>query len=113
MKTSRTKFIIVFVLAALAFQFISNSLLGTEIQLFPPAGEWYPGLGSQIPWKHTIGTFIHPIKYILIEPLSFLNQDPDAPPPVLLIAFGLYWAAIAFVLHVLIRTVIRSKVAPR
>jgi hypothetical protein len=37
----------------------------------------------------------------LIEPLSFLGQDPDPAPPVLLIAFGIYWAAIALVLYYL------------
>jgi hypothetical protein len=36
-----------------------------------------------------------------VEPLSFLAQDPDPAPPVLLIAFAIYWAAIALVLYYL------------
>src|SRR5688572_24548769 len=101
MKISRTKFVIVFLFSAFAFQFISNSVLGTEVALFPGNGEWYPGVGSPIAWKNTVASIIYPVKYILVEPLSFLNQDPDGPPPVPLIGFGIYWAAIALVLYYL------------
>ena len=101
MKISSTRFVTIFVISAFAFQFTSNSLLGDEIQLFPGNGEWYPGVGSPIAWKNTVASSIYPVKYILVEPLSFLNQDPDAPPPVLLIGFGIYWAAIALVLYYL------------
>lgn len=113
MKISKTKFITVFVLSSFAFQFTFNSLLGDEIQLFPNKGEWYPGIGSPLAWKNAVGTIIHPIRYILIEPLSFLGQDPDPAPPVLLIAFGLYWAAIAYALHFLISRVIRKKASAK
>lgn len=95
------KFVIIFLILAFAFQFISNSLLGDEIGLFPHNGEWYPGVGSTIAWKNTVGSIIYPVKYILVEPLSFLAQDPDPVPPVLLIAFTVYWTAIALVLYYL------------
>ena len=101
MKISRKKFVISFLVSAFAFQFVSNSALGTEIQLFPDNGEWYPGVGSPIAWKNTVSSIIYPAKYILIEPLSFLGQEPDFPPPVLLIAFAIYWTVIALVLHFL------------
>jgi hypothetical protein len=101
MKISSTRFVTIFVISAFVFQFASNSLLGDEIQLFPGDGEWYPGFGSPIAWKNTVASIIYPVKYILVEPLSFLNQDPDPAPPVPLIGFGIYWAAIALVLYYL------------
>ena len=111
-KISSTRFVTVFVISAFAFQFASNSLLGDEIELFPNNGEWYPGVGSPIAWKNTAASIIYPVKYILVEPLSILNQDPDAPPPVLLIGFGIYWAVIAltlYYLHYLFKQMIISK----
>lgn len=101
MKISRTRFVVIFLVLAFTLQFISNSLLGDEIQLFPNNGEWYPGVGSPIAWKNTVSSIIYPVKYILVEPLSFLAQDPDPAPLVLLIAFAVYWAAIALVLYYL------------
>jgi hypothetical protein len=101
MKISSTRFVTIFLVSAFAFQFISNSLLGDEIRLFPRNGEWYPGVGSPIAWKNIVGSIIYPVKYILVEPLSFLALDPDPAPPVLLIAFAIYWAAIALVLYYL------------
>src|SRR5688572_18979190 len=113
MKVSRTRFVTTFLILAFAFQFVTNSLLGDEIGLFPRNGEWYPGVGSPIAWKNMVGSIIYPVKYILVEPLSFLNQDPDPAPPVPLIGFGIYWAAIALVLYYLIflfsKIIIRKK----
>lgn len=99
MKISRKKFVIIFLVSAFTFQFISNSVLGPEVSLFPGNGEWFPGTGSPIGWKSTLATLIYPVKNILIGPLSFLTKDPDPVPPVLLLAFAFYWTAIAIVLH--------------
>lgn len=101
MKLSRKKFVIAFLLSAFVFQFVSNSILGSQVRLFPDNGQWYPGVGSPIAWKNMVGAIIYPVKFILIEPLSFLGQEPDFPPPVLLIAFVMYWTVIALVLHFL------------
>ncbi|MFD2888191.1 hypothetical protein [Chitinophaga cymbidii] len=111
MKISRKKFVITFLISAFAFQFISNSVLGTEIGLFPHNGEWYPGVGSPIAWKNIVGAIIYPVKYILVEPLSFLAQDPDGAPPVPLVAFAIYWTAIALVLHFLLGLLSNRKKA--
>lgn len=102
MKISRTRFIIIFLVSAFVFQFISNSILGPEVRLFPVNGEWFPGTDSPIAWKNTLAKILYPVKFVLIEPLSFLGKDPDPVPPVLLIAFALYWTAIALVLYYLI-----------
>lgn len=109
MKISRKRFVITFVISAFIFQFISNSVLGSEIRLFPNNGEWYPGPGSLITWKNIVAYIIYPFKYILVEPLSFLGQDSDGPPPVLLVAFTIYWTAIALILHFLISLFIKRK----
>jgi len=108
MKISRKKFVITFLISAFVFQFISNSVLSPEIGLFPKHGDWYVGMGSPIAWKNTLATFIYPVRYILIEPLSFLGTDPDPVPPVMLVAFTLYWTGIALILHFLL-----SRIFPR
>ena len=94
---------------AFAFQFISNSLLGTEVRLFPGNGEWFPGTDSTIAWKNTLATIIYPVKFVLIGPLSFLAKDPDPAPPVLVFAFAFYWTAIALVLHYLLSIITIRK----
>ena len=109
MKISRTKFLILFLVSAFAFQFISNSLLGSEVRLFPVNGEWFPGTGSPIAWKSTVSTILYPIKFVLIGPLSSLGKDPDPAPPVLVIAFASYWTAMALVLYYLLSKIITRK----
>ena len=110
MKISGTRFVIIFLASAFAFQFISNSVLGPEVRLFPLNGEWFPGTGSPIGWKSTLATILYPVKFVLIGPLSFLAQDPDPAPPVLVLAFALYWAAMALVLYYLLSKIrIRKK----
>lgn len=111
MKILRKKFVIGFLISAFVFQFISNSVLGDEVQLWPSNGEWYPGAESPIGWKKTLSSILYPVKYILVEPLSFLAQDPDPAPPVLLIAFALYWTALALVLHFLFSILFNRKKA--
>lgn len=109
MKISRSKFVIAFLVSAFAFQFISNSVLGPEVGLFPGDGEWFPGAESPLSWKNTLATILYPVKFVLIGPLSFLAQDPDPAPPILVIAFASYWTAIALVLHFLLGIFIPRK----
>src|SRR5258706_14844238 len=109
MKISRTKFLILFLVSAFAFQFISNSLLGSEVRLFPVNGEWFPGTWSPIAWKSTVSTILYPIKMVLIRPLSPLFKEPDPAPPILALAFALYWTAMALVLHYLLSKIITLK----
>lgn len=111
MKLSRTKFLIIFLVSAFAFQFISNSVLGVEVRLFPGNGEWFPGTGSAIGWKNALATIIYPVKFVLIGPLSFLGRDPDPAPPVLVLAFAFYWTAIALFLYYLFSRIISRKKA--
>lgn len=112
MKISKSRFVSIFVIVAFVFQFVSNSVLGDEIGLFPGNGDWYPGSSSSIAWKESAASVIYPLKYVLVEPLSLLTQDPDPAPPILVIAFAVYWSAIALALYYsfyLVKTVTRSK----
>lgn len=109
MKITRTKFVIFFLVSAFAFQFISNSLLGSEVRLFPVNGEWFPGTGSPIAWKSTVATIFYPIKIVFIGPLSHLFKGPDPAPPILIFAFALYWTAMALVLYYLLSKIITRK----
>jgi hypothetical protein len=109
MKISVTKFVMLFLVSAFAFQFISNSLLGPEVRLFPVNGEWFPGTGSQIAWKSTASTILYPVKMVLIGPLSPLFKEADPAPPILVFAFALYWTAVALVLYYLLSKIITRK----
>jgi hypothetical protein len=102
MKISRTKFIIIFLVSAFAFQVITNLLLQ------PVNGEWFPGTGSPIAWKRTVATIIYPLKIVLVGPLAPIFNDPDPPPPIRILACSLYWTAIALVIHFFL-----SKIIPR
>ena len=102
MKITRTKFVLLFLLAAFAFQFISNSVLGPGVGLFPKNGAYFPGLDSGINWKIWTAKIVYPFKYILIGPFASILNDPDPAPPILVIVFGLYWTALAFALYYLI-----------
>jgi hypothetical protein len=112
MNISKTKFVILFLISAFAFQFISNSILGSEVRLFPPHDESFLGTGSQIAWKSTVSTIILPIKIVLIGPLlpyiNFLRQEPDTPPPFFVIGFIFYWSILALIIRYLLGKLKRS-----
>ncbi|MES2275803.1 MAG: hypothetical protein V4592_07265 [Bacteroidota bacterium] len=105
MKISRTKFVIIFLISALAFQFITNSLFLSEVRLFPANGESFLGMGSPITWKSIVSIVLFPVKIVLIGPLlpfiNFLRQDPDTPPPFFLIGFAFYWTILALTIYYL------------
>lgn len=111
MKISRTKFVITFLISAFAFQFISNSVLGPEVRLFPFNGEWFPGSGSPIAWKNILATILYPVKIVLVGPLTFLAKDPDPAPAVLFLAFAFYWTVMALVLYYILSKLITRKKA--
>ena len=109
MKISIKKFVIGFVLGAHAFQFATNSLLGQSVSMYPKDGNWYPGLNSEVIWEKSLSHLIYPIKYVLIEPLSFLAKDPDFVPPMLLISFTVYWAVMAIIAYFLFSRIFSKK----
>lgn len=106
MKTSRVKFVILFVIGAFAFQFITNSVLGPEVRLFPINGDPFPGSESLVVWKNALETIVYPIKIVLLFPLLSLFNLPDPPPPMLVISFVIYWSGLALVIHFLISRIL-------
>ena len=93
MNISVKKFVIIFLISAFAFQFISNLILK------PVNGEWFPGSNSPIAWKRTLAAVLYPVKIVLVGPLSTIFNDPDPAPPIRALACAIYWTAIALVLH--------------
>ena len=100
MKTSRLKFVSIFVISSLAF------LMGT-ISLLNQKAEAFLGSESQAGWQSLITTIISPIKIVLVGPLlpyiNFLRQDPDTPPPFYLIGFVMYWIILALVIYYVLK----------
>lgn len=110
MKISRKKFVLIFLFSAFVFQFISNSILGPEVGLFPANGDYFPGADSPIAWKSTLATILYPVKMVLVGPPSSVLNDPDPVPPILLAGFALYWTVLALGLYfLLVRKVTRKK----
>jgi hypothetical protein len=99
MKTSRIKFVILFLICAFIFIAATRLLLGQ-----PP--ESLLGSASQAAWQSTVSKILSPIKIVLIGPLlpfiDFLRQDPDTPPPFFLVGFAFYWALLALAIHYVI-----------
>ncbi len=108
MRLSRAKFVLLFVGAAFAFQFASNSILGSEVRLFPARDDSFLGTGSPIAWKSAAAALLLPIKIVLLGPLLPLTPLPDLPPPFLAVGFALYWAILAALVHLFLDKMRRS-----
>ena len=104
MQTSRTRFVIFFLVSAFAFLFITNLLLGPVVN-----GDWFPGTGSPIAWKRTVATIIYPVKIVLVGPLAPIFNDPDPAPPIRVLACAVYWTVVALVLHFLLSKIFTRK----
>lgn len=114
MNTSRTKFVILFIVLGFIFLFITTSLLGTTGPRGfpkPPDSLLRTGSESPISWKNSVSTIILPIKIVLIGPLAlpqinFLKEDP--PPPFVGLYFIFYWTILASIIHYLFSRLRRS-----
>jgi hypothetical protein len=110
MHISRTKFVIIFLVSASVFLFVSNALFGTDARVFPQPPESFLGTESPIAWKSAGYKILLPIKAVLIGPMlftgDFLREDP--PPPLVGAVFALYWSILALVLYYFLGKVRRS-----
>ena len=106
MNISRTKFVILFLISAFAFMFISNALFGSEARVFSWNEKSFLGTDSPIAWKSAGYKILYPVKIVLIGPMipfvNFVRQDPDPLPPFVAAAFALYWSILALVIHYLL-----------
>lgn len=109
MKTSRKKFVLLFLLAGFSFLFIYNVVLRSAVQLLPESGTSFLGTESLTGWKSAVSTLLYPIKIVLAGPLLPLMNLPDPPPPFLVIAFACYWTILALAIHYVIGKIKRSS----
>ncbi len=109
---SKTKFVLIFLVSAFAFMFVSNALFGTDARVFPQPPESFLGNEPTITWKSTGYKVLLPIKIVLIGPMlatgNFLREDP--PPPFVAIVFVLYWSILALTLQYLLGKIKHSVV---
>jgi hypothetical protein len=101
MKNPYTRFVIIFIVSAFAFQFITNSILSPEVRGAPVNGNWFPGADSPVAWKRTMAAIIYPVKWVLVWPLAPVFTDPDPAPPVLGFFATLYWTTLSSFLYLL------------
>ena len=106
MKVSRKKFVIIFLVSAFAFVFVTNLLL------VPVNGDWFPGTNSPVAWKRNLAAIIYPVKIVLVGPLAPIFNDPDPAPPVRVLACAIYWTAIALVLHFILSKIFTREPPP-
>lgn len=95
MRTSRKKFILLFLACGFALHFATRILLNQA-----PDALWAaPG---QAAWQRSISTILSPIRVVLVGPVNWLMQDPDPPPPFRIILFAAYWSLLALGIHYLL-----------
>ncbi|HEY4505074.1 MAG TPA: hypothetical protein VJG67_00030 [Candidatus Paceibacterota bacterium] len=107
MNISRTRFVIIFLVCAFAFMFISNTLFTTRTQVFTQPPESWLGTPSPVAWKSLGYKIVLPIKMVLVGPMlftgDFLREDP--PPPFVAIVFAFYWSILALIIHYLFKKI--------
>lgn len=92
MRSSRKKFVLLFLACGYAFGFVTRFLLNQ-----PPDALWAsPG---QEPWQRYVSMVLSPLRVILAGPVIWLQQDPDPPPPFRIILLGVYWSVLALGIH--------------
>jgi hypothetical protein len=109
MKTSRKKFVSLFLLSGFAFLFIYNVIFRSVVRLIPESGESFLRTESLTGWKSTVSTILYPIKIVLVGPMLPLINLPDPPPPFLVIGFALYWTILALIIHYLVGKIKRPQ----
>jgi hypothetical protein len=89
--------------------FVSNSLFGTNVGVFPKPPEPFIGYKPTIYWKSIGYDIVLPVKVILIGPMlisgEFLREDP--PPPFIGITFALYWSVLALVIYPFLNKILK------
>lgn len=102
MKTSRKKFVLLFLAAGFAFFFVYNVVVCSVVRVIPDTAESFLGNESLTGWKNIVATILYPVKIALAGPLASVLDWPDSPPPFQVIIFALYWTILALVLHYVI-----------
>jgi hypothetical protein len=102
MRSTRKKFVLVFLAAGYAFHFATRFLLNQ-----PSEALW--ASPDQERWQRFVSTLLSPIKVVLVGPINWVQQDPDPPPPFRLILFAVYWSVLALGIHRLLSARARRR----
>jgi hypothetical protein len=95
MSVTRKKFVLLFLASGFALDFATRFLLNQE-----PDALW--ASPDQAGWQRVGTTILSPLRVVLVGPISWLQQDPDPPPPFRLILLAAYWSLLALGIHYLI-----------
>lgn len=109
MKTSRKKFVSLFLLSGFAFLFLYNVIFLSAVQLLPESGASFLNTESLTGWKSIVAMMLYPVKIVLVGPVLPLLNLPDPPPPFLVIGIAFYWTILALVIHYFMVKIRRSR----
>lgn len=108
MKTSKTKFILLFVAACFAFVFLYDVTILSTLRGRPDNSIVFLSSASLTGWRHLVSTLLYPVKIILVGPVQFLLNLPDPPPPMVGIGMAIYWSILALLLYFIIGKIKRA-----
>ena len=111
MKTSRSKFVVIFLACGFAYG-IATRLILNQMPMSLLGSNY--GSVHQAPWQITASTLLSPIKFVLMGPLLplfnwMLSQDGDPPPPMIAILYAFYWIPLALILHYILSNYRRNR----
>jgi hypothetical protein len=102
MRSTRRKFVLVFLACGIAFDLATRFLLNQ-----PREALW--ASPNQEAWQRYISTILSPIRVVLLGPIIWLQQDPDPPPPFRVILLAAYWSVLALGIHHLLSARARRR----
>lgn len=102
MRLTRKKFVLRFLLFGYAFGLATRLLLDQ-----PPDALW--ASPNQQAWQRYASTILSPLRVVLVGPVTWLQQDPDPPPPFRFILLSAYWSVLALGIYQLLSWKSASK----
>jgi hypothetical protein len=92
MRLTRKRFVLSFLASGYALHFVTKFVLDQ-----PPEALWAsPNQGI---WQKYASTLLSPLSIVMFGPVTWLQQDPDPPPPFRLILLAAYWSILALGIH--------------
>ncbi|HEY9259989.1 hypothetical protein [Chitinophaga sp.] len=111
MKTSRKKFVFLFLISGFTFLFLYNTFILSDMRGMPHNSAAFLGSDSLTGWRSIVSTILYPIKIVLLGPVRFLIDLPDPPPPFVGIGVAIYWTILALAIHYVISKIKRTRKA--
>lgn len=108
MRMSKTKFVLLFVVACFAFVFLYDVFILSTVRGRPESGTIFLDSASLISWRKAVSIILYPVKIILIGPVLFLLNLPDPPPPMVGIGMAIYWSILALIVRYVVVKIKRT-----